>query len=835
MKLTDRYRGLTHEEARARLAEYGPNAPGAPNKKHPLIAALKFLTEPVFLLLIGAALIYFLLGEPRDGAMMLFFVAFMSAINFYQEWKTDRTLEALKSLSSPKAAVIRGGAAVTVPSEELVPGDIILLSEGERVPADCEVLEAEGFGVNESALTGEPETVWKEKSLSAEKSGRRRAGRLYAGTGVVAGRAAARVIATGDATEYGKITKDVAEAPERPTPLEKQTRRLVLDCSFFSLVMLTLVIAATYARGGDFIESALAGITLAMATIPEEFPVVLTVFLALGAWRLAKRHALIRRVPSVETLGAVSVLCVDKTGTLTENRMTLSEFLPLMGCTERKLTETAVLASETNPYDPMERAILREAGRRKTDIKYLQSQRFLRDYPFSSESRMMAHVWEQNGRITAAAKGSPENILRLCAMPEEERRFAEAEQLRLSDAGCRVLAVAYNDDMGAIPEKMEDCRFELAGFAAFKDPPRENVPACIRACGKAGVRVVMITGDNPATAHRIAHEIGLGEETGREHVIITGEELDALDEESLAGRIKDVTIFSRVSPRGKMQIVRALRSRGEIVAMTGDGVNDAPALKYADIGIAMGGHGAEVAREAADMVLLDDDFSTIVNTIRDGRRIYDNIRKAMEYVIVIHIPIALSALAAPLLGLPPVLEPVHVMLLELIIDPTCSIIFERQPGEKDLMERPPRDAALPIINRRIFGKAMAQGLSIFAAAFGAYAALLPRAGAEEARGVFLTVVILANLFLVYVNRSDSDFAFGRGSAPDKTAIAVNAGILAVMAALSSVPPLSSATGLSAPSAGETAAAAALACVSTFWWEAVKWAKRKRKVRGLARS
>ena len=827
MELTEKYCGLSDGEVRERRERYGENSLALKREDSALRVLLKFFSEPVFLLLIGAAGLYFFLGEPRDGAVMLVFVAFMGAINFYQEWKTDRTLAALKSLSSPKVTAVRGGEVVTLLSEELVPGDIIIVSEGERIAADCELLENDGFGADESALTGESEIVWKVCAPHGEAGRGWRTDHCYAGTNAVAGRAVARVTETGARTEYGKIGTDVAQAPDRPTPLEKQTRRLVRDCSVFSVMMLVFIVAATYYRGSGIIEAALSGITIAMATIPEEFPVVLTVFLALGAWRLAKRNSLIRRIPSVETLGAVTVLCVDKTGTLTENRMSLKELTPLCGATPKKLTEVTVLASETNPYDPMERAILDEAAKKKVDVKRLQGQRLLHEYPFSSESRMMCHVWAYRGKVMAAAKGSPENIFRLCSLTLDEREQAEREQLRLAESGCRVLAVAYNDDMRGIPERMEACKLRLAGLAAFVDPPRENVAESIRACGGAGVRVVMITGDNSVTAHRIAHDVGLG--CGeREHVMITGEELEKMDDGELAKKLGDVTIFSRIMPREKMRIVKALRSRGEVVAMTGDGVHDAPALKYADIGIAMGGRGTEVAREAADMVLLDDDFSTIVSTIRDGRRIYDNIRKAMEYILVIHIPIALSALAAPLLALPVLLAPIHVVLLELIIDPTCSIIFERQPEERDIMERPPRPVGAPIITRGLLGKAIAQGLAIFAAAFGSYYITLPYGGAEHARTFFLTVLVLANLFLVYVNRSDRDFAFAKGSAAvDKVAWFVNFGILLCLIVMSTLPQAAAATKLQPLSPADFALALLAAAVATFWWEGIKWFRRTR--------
>jgi Ca2+-transporting ATPase len=830
-KVEEIYTGLTSQEAAERLRQYGLNTI-EPQKKSSLSkAVISFLSEPVFLLLIGASLIYFILGEPRDGVVMLVFVTFMAGINLYQEWKTDKTLEALRNLSSPKVRVIRDGKETVVASDDLVPGDIMLLAEGERIPADGEILFADGFGVDESALTGEPDIVWKTAAHEPDDGSYWKQNHCYTGTNVIAGRAVVRVTATGQASEYGKIGKDIAEAPDRPTPLEKQTRKLVRSCSVFSFAMMLLVICATLWNGSGLADAVMSGITLAMATIPEEFPVVLTVFLAMGAWRIAQRNALIRRIQSVETLGAVTVLCVDKTGTLTQNKMTLRELVPFRDNSVNDLLKAAVMASETNPYDPMEAALIKAAEERGLDVSSLQGHSLAYEYPFSSEARMMGHVWAIDGHFVLAAKGSPENIFRLCELAESDIKEITAEQERLSNRGCRVLAIAMSRFEGNIPEKLTECRLRLIGLAGFMDPPREAVPAAINACGRAGIKVAMITGDNSTTAHRIAHEVGLEAAGENEHVIITGDELETFDEESLVQKLKRVTIFSRILPRQKMRIVKAFKAAGEVVAMTGDGVNDAPALKYADIGIAMGKRGTQVAREAADMVLLNDDFTTIVDTIRDGRRIYDNIRKAMEYIIVIHVPIALSALAAPLLVFSTLLLPIHVVLLELIIDPTCSIVFERQPAEPNIMDRPPRPANSSIVTKDVFIKAISQGLAIFAASFGSYLYTLPTEGAEHARTFFLTVLVLANLFLVYVNQSETKHAFTQKGCMDPVPWMINITILSGLILLSSVPALADAAKLKQLSCGDFAYATAIAAAATFWWEFVKFFKRTPGING----
>lgn len=826
------YEGLSMEEVLESRKINGRNEIALEVKASLMKNILKFFSEPVFLLLLGASLIYFALGEPRDGSIMLVFIAFMGGINLYQEWKTDKTLEALRNLSSPKVHVIREGSKEIIPSDDLVPGDIMLLSEGERISADGEIIFSDGFGVDESSLTGESDIVWKLSAPSLNADRHWRLDQCYSGTNVITGRAVVRVTATGPATEYGKIGADVASAPDRPTPLEKQTRKLVRNCSGFSFVMMLLVVFATLNNGSSLIDAALSGITIAMATIPEEFPVVLTVFLAMGAWRIARRNALVRRMPSVETLGAVTVLCVDKTGTLTQNRMGLRELVPAADKNLSELIKVSIMASETDPYDPMEIALINRAEAEGMDVSLLQGHSLIYEYPFSSEVRMMGHVWEVGGKKVLAAKGSPENIFKLCRLTANNKLEAEAEQERLSDMGCRVLAVAVNNSLENIPAEITDCRMELVGLAAFIDPPREAVPAAVAACHSAGVRIAIITGDNSVTAHRIAHEIGLSTAGEEEHQIITGDELETLDNGALTERLRNVTIFSRILPRQKMRIIKAFKAAGEVVAMTGDGVNDAPALKYADIGIAMGERGTQVAREAADMVLLNDNFTTIVDTIRDGRRIYDNICKAMEYVIVIHIPIALSALAAPLLGLPTLLLPIHVVLLEMIIDPTCSIVFERQPAEPDIMKRPPRPVNSSIVNKSIFAKALLQGLVIFAAVFGSLCYTLPHEGAEHARTFFLAVLVLSNLFLVYVNRSDTRPAFaGTGDKTDPVPWIINLSILGGLVIISSVPALASMAKVRQLSPADFAAAAAIAACATFWWEIVKFFRRKLAAKG----
>lgn len=762
--------GLTTEQAKELQMKLGRNELTPEKKESILHEILKALSEPMFILLLVAAVIYFLLGEPRDGAIMLVFVLGIISIDVIQEWKTDKTLKALKDLSAPHIRVLRDGEEKTINSADLVPGDLMLIAEGVKIPADGEVVRASDLCVDESSLTGEAEGVWKVTTDNADKENKDywRKDYCYAGTLVTQGSAMILVDKIGSATEYGKIGTNVASAPEIPTPLQKQTGRLVKLSAGIAAVLFALVCGITWFNIPDhlfkdrIIESILSGITLAMAMIPEEFPVILTIFLSMGAWRLAKKKSLVRKLPSVETLGAVSVLCVDKTGTITMNQMTVRETWALNN-DEKSLCEVMGLGCETDAYDPMEKAMLTYCEKLDMTREQLFSGELITEYPFTNEAKMMGHVWKYGDSIQVAAKGSPERILTICRISPDERKQAENKILEMSGKGLRVIAVGqmFIDKDSTIPSALSECELQLCGLIGLADPPRESVKEDIKHCIKAGVRVVMITGDNGITAGSIAKQIGMP----NSDKIITGDELEKMTDEELRERVRDVSIFSRVVPEHKMRIVKAFKENGEVVAMTGDGVNDAPALKYADIGIAMGKRGSEVSREAADLILLDDNFSTIVDTIRDGRRIYDNIKKAVGYVFTIHIPIAFASLLAPLLGINPaslLLLPLHVVLLELIIDPTCSIVLERQLAERNIMERKPRNPDETIMDAKSLTKSILQGIMIFVASFGTYYMVLqenPEANATLARTMGLAIIFLSNILLVQVNSSHTDFAF----------------------------------------------------------------------------
>lgn len=818
------YSGLSSEEVKALQLQHGKNEL-VPEKKNTFLSKfLSIFKEPMFLLLFCTSFLYFILGEPRDGIIMLCFVTFMSGINLFQEWRTDKTLQALKDLSAPRVRVIRNNILESIDSKELTVGDLMILEEGEKISADGQIIEMFDLGVDESTLTGESDVVWKKIKLEdTEKDVHWRKDTCYAGTTVTQGSAIVKITGVGSKTEYGKIGQDILSVPQQPTPLEKQTRRLITICAVIGLGMFMAVFTITLMHSKDLIESILSGITLAMAMIPEEFPVILTVFLAMGAWRLARKNSLIRRMPSVETLGAVSVLCVDKTGTLTKNQMTVQEVYGYENYTVNKLMYWGALGCETEPYDPMEKAILEYAAAQGIDKADLFKKSLLYEYPFSSESKMMGHIWEIDGMPALAAKGSPESILPLCGLNLEETGRLLYEQEQLAMKGYRVIAVARRINIPSIPGELKENRLELLGLIGLADPPRDTVPDAVQVCAKAGIRIIMITGDNGTTARSIAEKIGLMNSEN----VITGHQLENMSDEELKEKVKVTNIFARVIPRHKMRIVKALKDIGETVAMTGDGVNDAPALKYADIGIAMGKRGTGVAKEAADMILLDDNFTTIVDTIKDGRRIYDNIKKAVGYVFVIHIPIALMALLTPILHLPLLLLPIHIVLLELIIDPTCSIVFERQPAEKDIMNRKPRSPQDSLVNPGLMTKAIFQGLAIFAAAFGSYVGLVNQGWAIEAARTFSLIILgFANLFLVYVNQSEKGAAFvGIFKLKDKVILYVNIGIIAALALVTYLPVGNSIAKTVPLNVGQVFIAISLAAAATFWWELVKLFKR----------
>ena len=815
--------GLNSEEVEKLQKKYGMNELVIQEKPNMLKKFLGVFKEPMFLLLLIAATVYFLLGAPKDGAIMLVFVGFVASITFIQEWKTEKTMNALKDLTSPKVNTLRDGKNILIKSTELVPGDVVFLSEGERIPADCIVLEPSNFSVDESILTGESEYVMKVSTTQSEKSTDYwKKDILYAGTLCVFGKCTAIVKFTGINTEYGKIGKAISEAKDEPTPLQKKVSILVKNIAIAGVILCISVMVASYFYSFNILNSILSGISLAMAIIPEEFPVVLTVFLSMGAYRLAKNNTLMRKISAVETLGSATVLCVDKTGTITQNKMKVKSIYSdgrifnNEDLKNQELSDLMVLSCEKDPYDPMEKAILEAANLSQLETLYKYD--LSKKIAFDSKTKRMANIYIKDNTYYVAVKGSAETVLGLCNLDKQRMDEINIEIDKMASNGLRVLALA-DCTSEKVYEDLECYELTFKALVGLQDPPKEGVEEAIKLCKKAGIRVVMITGDYSKTAMAIGEEIGL-KFTDK---VIVGNEIDSLSENELCEVVKSCDVFSRVIPEQKMKIVKALKKNGEIVAMTGDGVNDAPALKSADIGIAMGQRGTEVAKEAAHMILMDDNFTTIVKSVKDGRRVYDNIRKAMVYILIIHIPIAAMAMFAPLFNLPPLLLPMHIMLLELIIDPTCSIVFEGEPAEANIMENPPRPPQEPLLTRNLTIKVVLQGVVMFLAAFMPFHYMIDLGiSSEYARSFSLITFIVANVTLVLVNRSNTELLYHlikeKGS---KVRLIVNSMALIMVFAIVYIPILNGFFRTEKIGIYPLIFAIVLGFISTGWWEIVK--------------
>ena len=761
--------GLNEHEVAQRLKEEGYNELPSTKKRSVFSIAFEVVREPMFLLLVACGTIYLFMGNVEEALMLLGFVFVIMGITLYQERKTERALEALRDLSSPRALVIREGKQKRIAGREVVRGDILVLKEGDRVPADAVLLSCVNLSIDESLLTGESVPVRKiagDGIMDISRPGGDDLPFIYSGTLAVQGQGIAEVKTTGINTEIGKIGKALRILGQEETLLQRETGRLVRNLAIVGLSLCAWVVVIYGFIRGDWLKGLLAGITLAMATLPEEFPVVLTIFLALGAWRISQKQVLTRRVPAIETLGSATVLCVDKTGTLTQNRMSVSKifakgkFLDIGLSKEdmpevfHELVEFSVLASQIDPFDPMEKAIkeLGEQHLAKTEHLH-QNWTLIHEYPLSKELLSLSRVWKSPGgnHYVIAAKGAPEAIVDLCHFDGTQTQNLTKHISAMAEEGLRVLGVAKASfQETALPGEQHEFKFEFLGLIGLADPVRPTVPGAVRECYTAGIRVVMITGDYPGTAQNIARQIGLIPND----TFITGFELDNMDDLELRRRIKTVSIFARVVPEQKLRIVNAFKDNGEIVAMTGDGVNDAPALKSAHIGIAMGGRGTDVARESSALVLLDDDFSSIVRAVRIGRRIFDNIKKAIAYIFAIHVPIAGMSLIPVLLNWPLVLLPVHIVFLELIIDPACSVVFEAEPEEAGVMNRPPRNPREPLFSRGTLALSLLQGTSVLVIILAVFGISFYRGlGELEARTLTFTTLITANLGLILTNRS----------------------------------------------------------------------------------
>jgi Ca2+-transporting ATPase len=829
--------GLSDSQVAERLRVDGPNELPSSKPRGLVGIAIDVAREPMFLLLVASGAVYVALGDLTEGILLLAFVFVVMGITLHQQRKSERALEALRDLSSPRALVIRNGSRRRIPGREVVRGDLVMLAEGDRVPADAVLLQASSLSVDESLLTGESVPV-RKRAASPAVAGEAKAGGddhpfVFSGTLVVQGQGVAEVRATGISTELGKIGRALQSLEPEDTAIERETGQLVRRLAVLGATLCVIVVVVYGLTRGNWLQGVLAGITLAMATLPEEFPVVLTIFLALGAWRLSERQVLTRRVPAIETLGSATVLCVDKTGTLTMNEMTVRRIVTSHQVHEvrsdghdlpeafHETVEFAILASQRDPFDPMEKAFKQLGERYLAQSEHLHDDwTLVREYPLSEHLLAMSRVWKsrETADYVIAAKGAPEAIADLCHLDAAQARALSADVAAMAADGLRVLGVAratFRPE--ALPGKQHDFPFELLGLVGLEDPVRPTAVDAVRQCDAAGVRVVMITGDYPGTARNIARQAGL-----RADRVVTGAELDAMNDAELRECVRSAGIFARMVPGQKLRLVEAFKANGEVVAMTGDGVNDAPALKAAHIGIAMGGRGTDVAREAASLVLLDDDFTSIVQAVRLGRRIFDNLKKAMAYIFAIHVPIAGMSLLPVLFRWPLALLPVHIVFLELIIDPACSVVFEAEGEEADVMRRPPRRPEERLFGARTLGVSLAQGLAVLGMVTLVFAmALRLGDGEQEARALSFTTLIVANLGLIFVNRSWSQTIVSRLRSPNWALWCVTGGAAAFLGCALYIPALRHVFRFSVLSMWDVLLCVGVGAASVIWFELLK--------------
>jgi P-type Ca2+ transporter type 2C len=843
----DALTGLSKDEAAEKLRTEGYNELPESKQRSVLWIIFEVIHEPMFILLVASGLIYFALGDFTEGLMLSSFVVLIIAITVYQEQKTERALDALRNLASPRALVIRDGEHTRIPGREVVTGDILIVVEGDRVPADGILVSANNVSVDESLLTGESVPVRKiswHEGMTEERPGGDDQPFVYSGTLVVQGQGLVQVRSTGIKTAMGKIGAVLQNVERGETRLKTEISRIVRTISIVGLFLCVIIVVVYGLTRFNWTEGLLAGITLAMAILPEEFPVVLTIFLALGAWRISRKNVLTRQVPAIETLGSATVLCVDKTGTLTENRMTVQAFFSHgKECAHNttgtnsvdeichEVAEFSILACKKDPFDPMEKALVRLGEGDFGRTEHIHTNwALVQEYPLSPELLAMSNVWRSpdGSEYVIAAKGAPEAITDLCHFTVSQVQELGAHIDSMAAQGLRVLGVAKASfSIADLPALQHDFTFEFLGLVGFADPVRPQVAEAVSECYSAGMRVIMMTGDYPLTAEMIGRRIGLPDADG----CITGAELQVMGEDDLKKRIGSVSIFARVVPEQKLRIVNALKANGEVVAMTGDGVNDAPALKAADIGIAMGGRGTDVAREASSLVLLDDNFTSIVSAVRLGRRIFDNLKKAMAYIFSVHVPIAGMSLIPVLLNMPLVLLPVHIVFLELIIDPACSIVFESEKEEADVMKRLPRKPDEGLFTRRTLALSLLQGAVVLAVVLLVYLSALAEGFSDpQVRTLTFTTIVVANLGLIFTNRSWSGTILSTLRIPNKALWWVFTGTLACLTLVISVPALQSLFMFESVPAPVVLLSAGAGLVSIAWFEFYKYVMYNRNSR-----
>ena len=819
-------KGLTAEEVIASRRQYGSNAIEMQEDKVFWHVLKEVVLEPMFILLVAACIIYFFAAQYREGIIMGVSIFIVAGISLFQEYRSRNAIQALKKLAASKATVLRNGIKVQLRTEEIVMGDIMLIEEGELLAADGLILSANDLSLNESILTGE--------SFPVNKTGDNN-NSVYKGTLVTSGSAVIKVNAVGNSTMFGKIGLSLKEITVVKTPLQNQVRSFVRNMVWIGAAAFLFVVGYNFYHSGDLLKSFLQGLTLAMSVLPEEIPVAFSTFQALGAFRLLRNQIIVKQPQYVETLGSATVICVDKTGTLTQNRMSIEYLYDAVAnvsvhCVDAAaippmLIEYAMWSSETDPFDPMEKAI-HELYKKTAATDKRLSYKQVHEYPIGGKPPMMTHIFaNEQGDTIIAVKGAPEAILRQSNLRPAALKHIEEQSLQYAKKGYRVLGVGKGKwEQKKWPVSQEEFSFEFLGLVAFQDPPKENTAETIRKFYEAGIQMKIITGDYAETAMAIAGQVKL-QNDGQ---VLLGKDIIHLNDTELRQKVKEVNIFARMFPEAKMKVINALKENGEIVAMTGDGVNDGPALKAAHIGIAMGTRGSEVARSAASLILVDDDLSHMVDAVALGRKIYDNLKKAIQYIVSIHIPIILIV-TVPLLLMwkfTDIFSPVHVIFLELIMGPTCSIIYENEPMEPGTMQRPPRKMGNTFLSFKQLMISIVQGLIITAGCLGlGYYYLHNKTEDMQVRTIIFITLLFCNIFLTLINRSFRYTVFTTLRYKNNLVLGVVAITLAFVASLLYIPFMQQLFRLHPLSLSTVAICALVALCSTFWVDGWKMLRK----------
>ena len=821
--------GLTDEQVLTARKQYGLNQLAYKNDRRFFDALKSLIREPMLLFLLAAASIYFISGDMADGLFLSAAIILVAAISLYQDARSRNALEKLKRFTQPTCTVIRNGAAGEIKSEDLVFGDMLMVAEGTSITADGTIIHSNDFSVNESILTGESLPVYKDQSKDNNL--------IFSGTTVVSGLAIATVIAVGNATRLGRIGKSLEDIQEEKTPLELQIAQFVKKMVIAGVVAFIIVWVVNFFRSFLFLDSLLKALTLAMSILPEEIPVAFTTFMALGAWRLMKMGIVVKQMKTVETLGSATVICTDKTGTLTENNMRLAKVFVLAtqkisdaeniyGEAEKEVVRLGMWASEPIPFDPMETA-LHDAYSKTSNTDERSGYKIIHEYPLSGKPPMMTHVFENNhGARIVAAKGAPEALVQVADLSDNEKKQIAEALDQLAAAGYRVLGTGSANFNGYdFPVNQQAFHFQFKGLLAFYDPPKKNIHSVLEGFYAAGIAVKIVTGDNAVTTASIARQIGF---RGFDKTM-SGDDLLQANESSLKEAVLSHHVFTRMFPEAKLKIINALKAGNQIVAMTGDGVNDGPALKAAHIGIAMGRKGTEIAKQAASLILLEDDLSKMVEAVAMGRKIYANLKKAIQYIISIHIPIVLTVVTPLALGwiYPNIFSPVHIIFLELIMGPTCSIIYENEPMEKNTMIQKPRPLSSTFFNWKELITSIFQGAMITAATLWVYQYAVSQAGSEAlTRSMVFTTLISANVFLTLVNRSFYYSVLTTLKYKNKLVPLIIFITLTLLGMLIFIQPLALFFKFETLSLSQLCISGTAGFISVIWYEAVKWRKRR---------